>query len=76
MGCIPERLNEEEESMLHVINWMEASYKDRCWVIDADLKEGSVALYGPDVNKFRMEFNRIMTDVYNRVPAWRGECYA
>jgi len=71
MGCEPEKLTDEEVSMLHTLNWMEVSYGDTCWVMDVDFKVGSVALYGPKVQEFRQEFNKIMTAVYEKVPAWR-----
>ena len=60
MYAIKDKLTEEETSMMHVLNWMEQSYKDKCWVLDVDFKQGSVALYGPETQKFRKEFNNII----------------
>jgi hypothetical protein len=66
-------LTEEETSMLHILNWMEQSYKDTVFVLDINFETGGVCLYGePSVTqKFRGEFETIMADVYAKVPVWR-----
>ena len=71
MHCVPEKLRPDETTMLHVLNWMEQAYDNTCWVMDADLKKGSVCLFGPQSQQFTAEFNEIMAEVYSKVPAWR-----
>ena len=73
MACELRKLSEDEVSLLHLINWMEHSYKQEVFVLDINFDLGGVCLYGePDMTqKFRAEFEDIMTRVYAQVPAWR-----
>ena len=73
MACEILKLSEDEVSMLHLLNWMEHSYKQEVFVLDINFDVGGVCLYGePDMtHKFRAEFEDIMARVYAQVPAWR-----
>ena len=73
MACELRKLSEDEVSLLHLINWMEHSYKQEVFVLDINFDLGGVCLYGePDMTqKFRAEFEDIMARVYAQVPVWR-----
>ena len=66
-------LNEEDTSLLHVINWMEQSYKNEVFVMDINFETGGVCLYGDHnmTQKFRGELDHIMAEVYAKIPVWR-----
>ena len=69
----PLKLNEEEESLLHLLNWMEYSYRNEVYVIDIDFDTGAVALFGEPhlTKKFRGEMNNMMADIYASINSWR-----
>ena len=73
MACELLKLSEDEVSMLHLLNWMEHSYKQEVLIMDINFDVGGVCLYGSSdmTFKFRTEFEDIMTRVYEQVPAWR-----
>jgi len=73
MACELRKLSDDEVSLLHLINWMEHSYKQEVYVLDINFDLGGVCLYGePDMTqKFRAEFEDIMARVYAQVPVWR-----
>ena len=73
MACELLKLSEDEVSMLHLLNWMEHSYKQEVLIMDINFDVGGVCLYGASdmTFKFRTEFEDIMTRVYAQVPVWR-----
>ena len=74
MGANKARLTPEEESLMHLIPWMEnTTYLGKVYVLDVNFDTGSVVLYGDnnDTTQFRQEMNNIMADIYAQVPPWR-----
>ena len=71
MGATKRKLKPEEESLLHVLNWMEQSYNEDVYVLDIDFPNGGVMLYGAKVSEFRDELSKIMANVYSNVESWR-----
>jgi hypothetical protein len=73
MSAKMETLKTEEVSLLHTINWMNEVWEDKVHVINVDFPSGSVHLYGAadDTSAFREILNKVMTEIYQRTPAWR-----
>jgi hypothetical protein len=71
--CTLLELNDDETTMLNLLNWMEQSCGNTVFVLDVDFKHGGVTLYGEPhhTQAFRGKFNEIMARVYEQVPAWR-----
>lgn len=54
-----------QETMIHLVNWMEHAYTGHCMVLNIDLDTGALALFGTDCSDFRNQFNKIVRGVYN-----------
>ena len=65
MVAIQKPLNIIQETMMHTLGWMEATYPGKCYFIDVDWDTGTLILAGPDAQDFRDKFNEIIKGVYN-----------